>query len=61
MSDQYFLAVAWYGAYLINLQSPASPCISEAVGMGGFYGVIQGNLIYIFAPNLAIFEIKQVE
>jgi hypothetical protein len=61
MSNGYTLAVSLYEAYLINLQYPSSPCISEVVDAGGRYGIIQGNLIYILTPYLVIFEIKQVD
>lgn len=61
VSDAYTLAVSWFDAYLLNLQYPSSPCISELIGGGGIHGIIQENYVYFLTPFLEVFEITQVE
>ena len=61
MSEQYILAVGVSDAYLIDLQNPQTPCISETVGDGGFYGLMKEDFIFIFAPNLVVFRIVRIE
>lgn len=60
-SDEYTLAVSWWDTYLLNLQYPSSPCISEEIGFGGIHGTIQQNYVFVLTPYLRIFEIRQVE
>ena len=61
MSEQYILAVGVSDAYLIDLQNPQTPCISETVGDGGFYGLMKEDFIFIFTPNLVVFRIVRIE
>lgn len=61
MSDAYTLAISPFDTYLLNLQYPSSPCISEEIGVGGIHGTIHQNHVCILTPYLVIYEIKQVE
>jgi hypothetical protein len=60
MSEQYILAVGVSDAYLIDLQNPQTPCISETLGDGGFYGLMKDDFILIFTPNLVVFRIVRI-
>jgi len=57
----HVLAVTGTCFYLLNLEYPPLPCISEVGYWGGIYGVINENYIYITLYDLVIFEIRQVE
>jgi hypothetical protein len=61
ISNNYTLAVSWYAAFLINLQYPESPCISEETEFGGIDGTINGDYIFLLWPCLSVFQITQVE
>jgi hypothetical protein len=64
ISSQYSLAVSGYETYLLNVQYPFTPCISEVVDAGGLYGIIEENYIFLLPPDLHhlyVFEIKKVE
>ncbi len=48
--------------YLLNLEYPSRPCVSEIFDLGHYqnYGIIRDNYIYILTPYLKILEIKEI-
>jgi hypothetical protein len=62
VSETYGLTSDFKSTYLLNLEYPAQPCVSEVLeGDDSYYGVVKGNYIYLLQPILQIFEIKEVQ
>jgi len=64
IGDNYGLAcdgISW--VYLLNLEYPSRPCITEIYELAWFqhYGIIRDNYIYLLVPYLEILEIKEVQ
>ncbi len=49
--------------YLLNLEYPSRPCITEVFDLGRhqYYGIIKDDYIYLLTPYLVILEIKEVQ
>jgi len=64
VGEEYGLACSggsW--VYLLNLEYPSRPCITEIYELGWpqQYGIIRDNYIYLLIPYLEILEIKEVQ
>ncbi len=54
----------YLAVYLLNLENPARPCISEAFYDFDYvpdYGIIEDPYIFLLTPYLTILEIKEIE
>lgn len=60
--DKYGLALSYKTIYLLNLEYPARPCVTEMINLpeSPDYGIIKGNYIYVLTPYLNIIEIKEI-
>lgn len=62
--DKYGLALHMYSeaVYLLNLDYPSQPCISEIIYLETTpdYGIINDNLIYVLTPYMNVIEIKEI-
>ncbi|KPJ71978.1 hypothetical protein AMJ52_07845 [candidate division TA06 bacterium DG_78] len=62
VGETYGLTSDIGSTYLLNLEYPAQPCVSEVLeGDDSYYGVVKGDYIYLLRPILKIFEIKEVQ
>jgi hypothetical protein len=62
VGETYGLASDFFDVYLINFEYSARPCVSEVLeGRSSYYGVVEGDYIYLLRLYLEIFEIKEVQ